>query len=102
MPQLCTSIYAPALLRSYGSSVHALQDEDGILQTDLDRVLGMATDYFASLFTADHTTEDVLTPVLSEELMSPFTQHGLLTTISALDASSCPNHGLSRQFFSVF
>lgn len=104
-------------MRPAGSTLRALCDSHGILQSHPDTVLSLASEYYASLFSADIASDDirlardevlshvrhVVTPAMCQELLSPFSLTELQDAIAALDVASCPgDDGLTRDFFQTF
>lgn len=100
--------------RPSDSTLRAITDSIGVVQTHLDTVLGTVTEYFASTFTVEepsaerlHAQEEIwacieptVTPEMSESLLRPFTMWELEEAVTTLDASSCPgDDGLTPKFF---
>lgn len=90
--------------RPSGSYLRAVRHSDGALYSQPDEVLGLAADYFESLFVPDVLTIEiadardevwshvpvVVTLDMSVSLMRPFTDIELRAAVASLDASSCP------------
>lgn len=100
--------------RPSGTALRAVLDDEGHLQTHPDRVLDIATTYYADLFSADPVTPDVqtaratvwshtrrsVTDDMSRALCFGFSMQELRDEVEALDPASCPgDDGLTRQFF---
>ncbi|MCO5550170.1 hypothetical protein L7F22_032705 [Adiantum nelumboides] len=97
-----------------GTTMRAIRDAGGALQTDPDQVLAVATEFYEDLFTAESLTDEILdareqiwstihgrvTDDMRFHLMAPFTIDELRDAVHNLAPSSCPgDDGLSRGFF---
>ncbi|KAL3690257.1 hypothetical protein R1sor_016566 [Riccia sorocarpa] len=97
--------------------VHAIQDEDGTLHTNQDKVLDLAVDYFKEILQeppedALHQTamEDVLNRTIAtvsqaekDTLQKPFELDELHTVAKLLGRHKCPGpDGVPLEFFLIF
>lgn len=98
------AFFAAPRERPGGTTLHAILDDQGHLETHPDRVLDIATAYYADLFSAHPVTPEVqmaratvwshtrrsVTDDVSRALCSRFTMQDLRDAVEALDLASCP------------
>ena len=103
--------------RPSGTFLRAVRDSQGILQTQPDTVLAIASSYYEELFRAEPVTPEILnardrvwrhtrhsvTQQMRDGLIAPFTMQELRDAVDSIDPSSCPgDDGLTRDFFQTY
>lgn len=103
--------------RKGGGQIRALRDPTGEVRADPDDVMCLASDFYASLFSDETCTEEVLgarqavwsctssivTDQMWTALMAPFTEIELAVAFQSQSGQKCPGEdGLSKAFFTTF
>ena len=53
-------------IKSEGNSIHSLYDQNGVLQSNTEKVLGITTEYYSNLFQAGETNKRLQKEILSK------------------------------------
>ena len=103
--------------RAAGDQIRSLRTAEGHITTDQEEVMGLATDFYRTLFQQEQLaprtrrsreevwrhTPALVQPCMQAALMAPFTTSEMQEALMAIDGQKYPGEdGLSRAFFTIF